>query len=76
MVAVPAETPVTTPPLVVTVATAVLLLVQTPPDVALLRVVDELTHTESVPVMGVSNSTLTVSALVAVALPQEPLATV
>jgi hypothetical protein len=50
MVALPADTPVTTPPLV-TVATAVLLLVQLPPVVASARVVVEPVHTVDAPVM-------------------------
>jgi hypothetical protein len=75
MVAVPAEMPVTTPPLVVTVAIAVLLLLHVPPGVALANVVAPPIQTASVPVIGVVSTKLTVSVLVAVAVPH-PVVTV
>jgi len=61
MVAVPAATPPTTP-LEFTVATAALLLLHTPPDVASLSVVVRPEQTVSVPVMdaGVGVSTTAV----------------
>ncbi len=46
--------PRTTPVLLPTEATLVLLLVQVPPDVALLKVVVAPVHTTGVPVMGLS----------------------
>ena len=49
----PADTPVTTP-LLLTVATAVLLLLHTPPTVALLKVVVDPTHALAVPVIGLT----------------------
>ena len=51
MVAVPPETPVTTPVLL-TVATDVLLLLHTPPPLALLRCVVAPGHTVSEPVIA------------------------
>ena len=70
MMAVPAVTPVTTPVLL-TVATAVLPLVQMPPEVASVRVVTAPTHTAGVPVMVPATAAgLMVMALVAAAVPQ------
>ena len=60
MVALPAETPVTTPEAVPTPATAALLLLQTPPDVLWLKVVAEPTHTAAVPA-NAEGALLTVS---------------
>ena len=51
MVEVPATAPLTMPD-VPMVATVVLLLLHTPPDVASLNVVVEPTHTVAVPVIG------------------------
>jgi hypothetical protein len=51
MMLVPALTPVTVPP-VPTVATAPLLLLHAPPEVASLSVVDEVAHTLNVPAIG------------------------
>jgi hypothetical protein len=65
-------TPVTTPDVICTVATEVLALLQVPPDVALLSVVVAPGQTVNVPVIAAE--VLTVSDLVAVAVPQ-PLVT-
>ena len=51
MVAAPTDTPVTTP-LELTVATAVLLLLQVPPEVAFVNVVPEPTHIAEVPLIA------------------------
>jgi hypothetical protein len=51
MIAVPAETPVTTPVVEVTTATPVVLLLQVPPETVLVSVVRAPTHTEAVPDM-------------------------
>ncbi len=58
MTAVPAVTPVTTPP--TTVAMPVLPLVQVPPAVASANVVVEPTHTVAVPVIGATPGTSSV----------------
>ncbi len=52
MVAVPAETPLTTPVEAPTVATPVALLLQVPPEVELANVVVDPTQMEVVPVMA------------------------
>ena len=44
--------PVTTPVMLPTVAMVVALVLQVPPDVASLKVVDEPVHTEVIPVTG------------------------
>jgi hypothetical protein len=51
MVTVPAETPVTRP-VAETVATDGLLVLHVPPGVALVSKVEELTHTDELPMMG------------------------
>ncbi len=69
MVGVPKAIPVTTPPL--TVASALSLLLHTPPGVALARVVVRPGHTVSVPVMGLTVGVgFTVIFCVAMAVPQ------
>ena len=68
MTAVPADTPLTTPA-DDTVAIAVLLLFQVPPDTLDIRVVVLPTHVVNTPVMG-SLSEFTVTTIVAVAVPQ------
>ena len=52
MVQVPAESPVTTPVVEVTVAIRVLLLLYMPPDAESCNVVEEPTHTLKVPLSG------------------------
>jgi len=76
MVAVPADTPLTTPVLP-TVATDVLPLLHTPPLVASLRLVAEPAHTFIVPVIAdtVGNG-LTVTDEVTVVIQPKPLVTV
>ena len=73
MVAVPADTPVTTPVVAFTVATAVLLLLQLPPDTVELKVLVPATQIDwvplSVPAVGAA---LTVTVLVAVASEHPP----
>ena len=70
MVAVPAVTPVTIPDMPI-VATAVLLLLHVPPVVVLLNVVVAVAQTIAVPVMvPATGSGLTVTSIVAVAVPQ------
>ena len=70
MVAVPAVTPVTIPDVPI-VATAVLLLLHTPPVVVLLNVVVEVAQTIAVPVIvPATGSGLTVTFTVVVAVPQ------
>ena len=65
IVAVPADTPDTTPVLALTVATDVLLDVYTPPDVADVNVVDAPAHIVAVPVRGSTvGSAFTVTVLV------------
>ena len=77
MVEVPSATAVTTPVVALTVATAVLLLLQVPPPVPLLvNVVDRPVHTDDAPVTEPAFAmALTVSSCVAVEVPQ-PLDTV
>jgi hypothetical protein len=75
MVALPSETPETSPALL-TVATDVLLLLQSPPVPEVLSVVVLLTHTAAVPdIVPASGLALIVTALVATSEPQ-PLVTV
>ena len=65
IVAVPADTPLTTPVEALTVATAVLLDVYVPPLVAEVNVVDAPAHTVEVPVRGSTvGSAFTVTTLV------------
>jgi hypothetical protein len=52
MVALPADTPVTTPPLVIVATVTSLLIHDMPPDVASLRVVLEPAHTVVLPVIA------------------------
>ena len=54
MVAKPAVTPVTIPVVEPTVATAVLLLLQVPPVVASVSVLEEPAQTVSIPLMGLT----------------------
>ena len=77
MVEVPSATPVTTPVVAFTVATAGLLLLQVPPPVPLLvNVVDRPVHTDAAPLTEPAFATaLTVTSCVAVEVPQ-PLDTV
>ena len=70
MVDVPADTPVTMPLAEPIVATAGVLLLHVPPVVMLERVVVAPIHVVSVPVMGDEIAELTVTTLVATALPQ------
>jgi hypothetical protein len=73
IIAVPADSPVTMPELLPTAAIVLLLLVHTPPDVVLDRVVVLLSHTVVVPVML---GTVGYGLIVIVALPcgpQQPL---
>ncbi len=70
MVEVPADTPVTTPVIEPMVATAGVLLLQVPPVVVFERVVVAPIHVVSVPVIGDEIAELTVTTLVATALPQ------
>ncbi len=51
----PVVTPDTTPPVDVTVATAVLLLLHVPPEVASLNVTVDPTHTFALPVIAAGN---------------------
>ena len=75
MVAVPADTPVTVPVLP-TVATVVVVLLQAPPVVASLNPVVDPAQTVAVPVIVPADGNgLTVTTLVAAAVPQ-PLVTV
>jgi hypothetical protein len=60
MTAVPAETPVTSPVLVFTVATAVLLLLHVPPVAVFERVVVPFEHKVVFPVIGARGLTVTV----------------
>ncbi len=55
IIAVPADRPVTNPSVVITGATAVLLLLQSPPGIASRNVVVVPTHRRVVPVMGSGN---------------------
>jgi hypothetical protein len=57
MVALPADTPVTRPPLLLTVAIAVLLLLQMPPDVASASAVVDPTHTVDAYLMAATTGT-------------------
>ena len=70
MVALPAATPVTTPP--ATVATEAFDEVHVPPEVASVKVVLEPVHTVNVPAIaaGAAGTVPTVTAAVAVELPQ------
>ncbi len=70
MVEVPAATPVTIPDAEPIVATAGVLLLQVPPVVVLDNVVVAPMHVVSVPVIGDEIAELTVTTLVATALPQ------
>ena len=70
MVDVPADTPVTIPDAEPIVATAGVLLLQVPPVVVLESVVVAPMHVVSVPVIGEEIAELTVTTLVATALPQ------
>ena len=70
MVDVPADTPVTIPDAEPIVATAGVLLLQVPPVVVLDNVVVAPIHVVSVPVIGEEIAELTVTTLVATALPQ------
>ena len=71
MVVVPEATPVTLPVTGSITATAVLLLLHAPPLVALLKVADDDTHTDVLPVMPVSiDGGVTASACVT--LPGQP----
>ena len=54
IVAVPAVTPVTLPVIVFTVATAALDVVHTPPDVVLVKIVEEPIHAFMVPPIAAS----------------------
>ena len=70
MVTLPADTPVTTP-LLFTVAIAVLLLLQVPPDVTSANVMVELTQTLDEPVIAATTgNAFTVIDFVALAVPQ------
>jgi hypothetical protein len=64
MVAKPALTPLTTPVAAPTVAMPVALLLQVPPGVASLNVVDAPTHMNAVPVMGEGNGFMVTVAVV------------
>ena len=75
MVAVPVLTPVTTPPLL-TVATAVLLLLHVPPVVALLRVTDEPGQVLLRPVMAATVGVVWMVTVVVAAAVHAPLVTV
>ena len=73
IIAVPADTPVTTPP--ITIAVLLLLLLHVPPATALLSVVVVAVHTDGVPVIvPASANGLTVNSIVSMAVPH-PLAT-
>ena len=76
IIELPAEMPETTPVVALTVATAVLVLLQVPPVPVLVNVITEPVHTNVVPLMVPAfESGLTVIAYVAVAVPQ-PVVTV
>ena len=71
IVAVPAVTPVTFPVIVFTVATAALDVVHTPPDVVLVKIVEEPIHALAVPPIAASVGnafTLTVACALATQL--------